>query len=379
MARGRARVSTGGSDQRLPEGDGGVPVPGLFAAVIGQPDAVAMLRACARAPVHAYLLRGSVPVTRVAARGFAAALLCPDGGCGRCDHCRRALSGSHPDLVMVERTGASLSVDDARRLIGISQRRPLESARQVLVVADVHLALRAAPALLKTVEEPPSSTVFVLLAEHVPPELVTVASRCAPVLFPPVPTAVVVEWLQGRGIVPEVAAAIAEGAGGDVYRAQLLAEDESYGARLALWRSIPSRLDGSGATVVELTSAALHATESALQPLQRRHADEMAALAAEAEMLGERGVPGRKDIVDRQHREERRWRTDELRAGLAVLARSYVDRLAGALANEGHSSSARGCAQAVDLVNEAAASFDHNPNETLLLEALLVRLGRIGG
>lgn len=371
------------SDAPTPAGpDSGaadVPVPALFSEVVGQPGAVAVLRAASRAPVHAYLFRGSGPSTRLAAQGFAAALLCPNGGCGRCEHCRRTLVGTHPDLVTVERTGASLSVDDARRLVGLSQRRPLEAHRQVLVVPDVHLATRAAPALLKTVEEPPPSTIFLLLAEDIPPELVTVASRCAEVLFPPVPTAVVVDWLTARGADPGTAVAIAEGAAGDIHRAALLAEDETYADRLELWRSIPTRLDGSGATVGELSSATLAATESALEPLRRRHADQLSDLDAEAKSLGEASVPGRKDIVDRQHREERRWRTDEIRAGLAVLARAYRARLAGALEPQARPSSAQGFARAVDLIDDAAASLDHNPNETLMLEALFVRLGRIGG
>src|SRR5271156_3457359 len=120
------------------------PVPALFDEVVGQPHAVAMLRAAARHPVHAYLFEGAPGSgTRVAARAFAAALLCPNGGCGECSVCRRTLAGIHPDLVMVERTGASLGVDEARRLIGLAQRRPFEADRQVLVVADVHLALRS--------------------------------------------------------------------------------------------------------------------------------------------------------------------------------------------------------------------------------------------
>jgi len=358
--------------------DDDLPVAELFAAVAGQPDAVATLRACARRPVHAYLLRGSVPGTRVAARSFAAALLCPRGGCGRCEHCRRALAGTHPDLVMIERTGAALSVDDARRLVTLAQRRPLEADRQVLVVADVHLATRSAPAFLKTVEEPPPSTVFVLLAEDVPPELVTMASRCVNVSFPPVPRAAVEDWLRAKGIDADRAARIADGAGGDLHRAQLLAEDGQFTERLDLWRSIPARLDGSGSTVSVLTTAVLEATESALGPLRSRHADELATLAADAEALGERAVTGRKDVVDRQHREERRWRNDELRAGLAVLARAYRDRLAGALGPDAHAVSPSAFAAAVDLIGASVASFEHNPNETLLLEALFVRLGQAG-
>ena len=71
----------------------------VFDRVVGQERAVAHLRAAVRAPVHAYLLVGP-PGTgrRTAALSLAAALLCPRGGCGECDVCRRVLAGSHPDV-----------------------------------------------------------------------------------------------------------------------------------------------------------------------------------------------------------------------------------------------------------------------------------------
>ena len=349
------------------------PAPALFADLVGQPAVVATLRAAARHPVHAYLFtgpRGSG--TRVAARAFAAALLCPDGGCGECWTCRRALAGTHPDLVSVERTGAALSIEDARRLVGLAQRRPFEAERQVLVVADVHLALRSAPALLKTVEEPPPSTYFVLLAEDVPNELVTVASRCVEVVFPPVPSAAVAEWLRGNGVAAEQAAIVAAGAGGDLDRARLLAHDSGYAARLELWRSIPARLNGDGSVAGGLARALLESIDGALGPLREQHAAALEELSAQAEALGERSVPGRKDVVDRQHREERRFRTDELRAGLGILARAYRDRLG---VGDALDAAALGrCGRAVELITDAAASLEHNPNETLLLESLLVRL-----
>src|SRR5271170_2470775 len=91
------------------------PVAALFDQVVGQPRAVTQLTAAARRPVHAYLLHGPPGSgKRAAARGLAAALLCPDGGCGQCNTCRRALAGTHPDLTMVERSGAALDVEEAR-------------------------------------------------------------------------------------------------------------------------------------------------------------------------------------------------------------------------------------------------------------------------
>lgn len=369
------------------------PAASLFAGVVGQERAVGALRSAARRPVHAYLFvgqPGSGP--RAAARGFAAALLCPDGGCGVCDVCRRALAGTHPDYVHVERTGAALDVDDARRLGALALRRPIEGARQVLVVADVHLALLSAPALLKTLEEPPSSTVFVLLANDVPPDLVTVASRCVEVSFPPVPIDAIAAWLAGRGMDPARARLVAEGAGGDVERARLLAEDPGFAERLALWRSIPSRLDGHGAVAGALAREVLSATDAALAPLRAEHESEMQVLEADAKSMGERSLPGRKDVLERHHREERRWRTEELRTGLGVLARVYRDRLADAVAPVGTATpsassagrplrpgEAKGYEAAVALVGDAAAALRRNAQETLLLEALFVRLGRLGG
>jgi DNA polymerase III subunit delta' len=359
------------------------PSMALFDAVPGQAPAVELLRAAARHPVHAYLFVGPAGAgPRSAARAFAAALLCPDGGCGICWTCQRALAGTHPDQVEMERTGAALDVEGARRLVNLAQRRPLEAARQVLVVPDVHLALRSAPALLKTVEEPPPSTVFVLVADDIPPELVTVASRCVEVSFPPVSSAVVAGWLESRGVDAERSRLVAEGAGGDLDRAQLLAEDPAYAARLAAWRSVPGRLDGSGATAGALARELLESLDGALEPLRAQHVAELQRLEAEAKAAGERGLPGRREITDRQRREERRWRTDELRAGLGVLARTYRDRLVDLVdqladTRRPRAVEARSEERAVALVGEAAAALVRNPQETLLLEALFVRLGKL--
>jgi DNA polymerase-3 subunit delta' len=353
------------------------PVRALFAEVVGQDVAVSTLRSSSRRPVHAYLFLGaSGSGVRPAARAFGAALLCPSGGCGRCETCRRTLAGTHPDLVMVERTGAALGVDDARRVALLAQRRPFEADRQVLVIADMHLAIRSAPALLKTVEEPPPATVFVLLCETVPPELVTIASRCAEVRFPALSASVIEEWLIAREVEPARARVVADGAGGDLERARLLAEDESFLARHDLWRSVPTRLSGDGSVTAGLARDLLAASEAAVAPLRERHAEELAALEAESESLGERSVPGRRDIVDRHHREERRWRTDEIRAGLGVLARAYRDRLASVLSSGNlQADQIERCRGATEAITAAAASLERNPNESLMLESLLVRLG----
>jgi len=368
-----------------PTEDTAPPVPELFAGVVGQPAAVRALRAAARRPVHAYLFLGPPGSGgQPAARGFAAALLCPFGGCGRCDTCRRALAGTHPDFVLLERTGASVGIDEARRLVTLAQRKPFEADRQILVVADVHLALRSAPALLKTVEEPPASTVFILLADDLPPELVTVASRCVEVAFPPLSNEVVRDWLVGQGTDELRAALVAEGAAGNLDRARLLTADDRYLDRLELWRSLPATLDGTGAVAGQLAKTLFDSIDAALAPLRAEHKAELAAVAEEAERMGEKGLPGKKEITDRHSREERRFRTDELIAGLAVLARAYRDRLVGAAtaapaAHRGIGTvPGRRDAEAVDRITKTAASLQRNPVELLALEGLLVRLGDDG-
>ncbi|GMA22108.1 hypothetical protein GCM10025862_41310 [Arsenicicoccus piscis] len=83
--------------------------------VIGQPQAVATLSAAASEPdamTHAWLLTGPPGSGRsVAARAFAAALQCPEHGCGHCRECRTALDGSHADVEVVATSGLSLTVE----------------------------------------------------------------------------------------------------------------------------------------------------------------------------------------------------------------------------------------------------------------------------
>jgi DNA polymerase III subunit delta' len=362
------------------------PLPALFAEVVGQDDAVAQLRAMASRPVHAYLLVGPPGLgQRSLVRGFAAALLCPEGGCGVCSTCRRTLAGVHPDLVEVDRSGPAVTVDDARRVVRLAQRRPLEARRQVVVVSELHLARLAAPVLLKTLEEPPGDTVFVLLADVIPPELVTVASRCVRIDLHPVSPETLARYLEGEGVEPDRARDLALAARGGVDRARLLAGDEGLAARRELWRALPTRLDGTGATVVTVAAELLASAEEGVDVLRARHRSELDTLAEQAESRGERGVPQRKEIEEGHRREERRWRTDELRAGLGILAAAYRDRLVTE-ATRAHAPGSgrpgervRALAGAVDAVEEVCVEMVRNPNEALMLEALLVRLSAVGG
>ncbi|HUQ40610.1 MAG TPA: hypothetical protein VM030_10690 [Acidimicrobiales bacterium] len=341
----------------------------LYADVVGQERAVAQLRASAAAPCHAYLLVGPAGSgKRAAALSFAAALLCRDGGCGACRDCVRVLSGSHPDVVLVQRVGASIQMGEAQQVARMATRSPVEGYRKVLVLDEFHLVDQAGPALLKTIEEPPATTFFVVLADHVPSELVTIASRCARIEFSPIASEVIVATLVADGTAPDVAAQVVVAAGGNLERARLLASDPGVAARMEAWRSVPERLDGTGSSVTRIADellALVTQVEAAL--LKERHEAEAAALEERARQFGERGQ-GRKDLEARQKRECRRLRVDELRLGLATLAASYRPRLTG------EPVAARQAVRATRAIAAAAESLIRNPSELLLMQGLLTRL-----
>ncbi len=258
-----------------------------YDAVVGQPRLVEQLSRAAVHPVHAYLFVGP-PGTgkRTAALAFAAHLLCPNGGDGTCRTCHQVLAAAHADVVVVERAGPFITVDQAHEITRMAARTPVEGRRKVLILVDFHLAEKAVPALLKTD--------------------------------------------------PEVA------------------------ARREMWASVPARLDSTGATVAALAADLLAMTQRAgADGLDARH-------RAERETSD---IPP-KELDERQRREQRRLRTDELRAGLATLAAAYRDRAVSA-------TSVRAQAHALEAaghVHAAAESLIRNPNEGLLLQALLVRL-----
>jgi DNA polymerase III subunit delta' len=339
-----------------------------WADLVGQDRAVAHLQAAVERPAHAYLLVGPEGSgKRAAARALAGALLAADDP-GEADrHLRLALAEQHPDLRVVEPQGATVRREEAEAMVRHASRSPVEGARKVVVgvgfeaMEDVAVGL-----LLKTVEEPPESTVFVLLTTEVTPELATVASRCVTIELQPVPPAVVAARLVAEGAAPARAEAVAAATGGDLARARLLATDERFATRLEALRAIPGRLDGTGARAAEIAAEIAALADDAQAPLDLRHQAEVAELTERIERYGQRGS-GRKELEDRHKREIRRHRAAELRAAFAALAGTYRDALVDA-----HRPDL--VVGAIARLDEAAVALDRYPNEALLLQALVVRL-----
>jgi DNA polymerase III subunit delta' len=342
----------------------------VLATIVGQPTVQALLTGAAEAPVHAFLFIGPAGSgKRSAAMSFGAALLCPNGGCGACRDCRLALLGEHPDVRIVERVGPFITTEQADDIIKMASRAPVEGSRKVLILDEFHLLRpEAAAKLLKTVEEPAASTVFIVIADDVTPELVTIASRCMRVEFRPLSNETVLTALLAEGVSPALAEPAALAAGGDLDRARLLAADPGLSARRAAFANVPRHLDGTGTIVISQVALLLSLIEEAAAPLAARHLSEIAEMDERIKAMGERGS-GKKQLEERHKRELRRHRTDEIRAGLVAIASTYRDAL---VAGAGRHATAYQAA--VVTVHASLEAMERNPNDTLQLQSLLLRL-----
>jgi DNA polymerase-3 subunit delta' len=180
-------------------------VTDVFDDLIGHRSVVDLLRSELRSPSQAYLFVGPSNTGKAsAARRFAAGLLCPDD-----PSCvRRVMRGTHPDAVLVEPQGRrAITVDQARHTVSQASLAPLEGVRKVFLFEEGGLMNdEAANALLKTLEEPTRSTIFLIVAESDDDLPETIASRCRSVVFGRVSEEEVTEGLVRLGIDRERAA-----------------------------------------------------------------------------------------------------------------------------------------------------------------------------
>jgi DNA polymerase-3 subunit delta' len=293
------------------------PVP-VLERIPGQERAMAFLRQAAGRPHHAYLLAGPEGGGKsLAARAFAAALLCTEGGCGVCRNCRLALEDKHPNQVVVEPEGRDIHVDTVRAEIWHpAYRTAPEPGRKVFVIREAdRLNPAAADVLLKVLEEPPAETVILLLSAR-PDELPeTVLSRCHVVTFLPLSERFVVETLTGEGADAGRAALAARLAGGNLGRARRLARDPDGLSFREVARDAVDLAGHGPAGSLEAADLVLAAAERYKKDLAEQLRDELAPF------LDDRGRPEdayRGAIRRMEERHKRQVRRAE---------RDYVDRV----------------------------------------------------
>jgi DNA polymerase-3 subunit delta' len=290
----------------------------VLARVPGQDAAMAFLSGAAERPHHAYVLAGPEGSGRsLAARAFAATLLCANGGCGECRDCRLALGDRHPNEFIVEPEGRDIHVETIRDDVWHpAYRTPPEPGRKVFVIREAdRLSPSAADTLLKVLEEPPADAVFLLLSAraHELPE--TIWSRCHVVTFTALSQSFVVEQLVSEGVPEDRARLAARLAGGNLGRARRMAvDDDGLAFRDAAIRAL-ELCSGGAAGALEAADTVLAAATDHKKGLSRELDDELAPF------LDEKGRP-EEAYRGSIRRIETRFQRRERRA-----ERDFVDRV----------------------------------------------------
>ena len=372
---------------------------GVFSRLVGQSAVVSELTAAATdsrgdsahsgasvgSMTHAWLFTGPPGSGRsVAALCFAAALQCTsDGspGCGQCRACTTTMAGTHGDVRRIIPQGLSIGVGEARDIVAAASRRPTTGRLQIVIIEDAdRLTEQAANALLKAVEEPPPSTVFLLCAPSVDPEdiSITLRSRCRHVaLVTPSADAIAGVLMDRDGLSEQEARWAASISGGHVGRARRLATDpetrdrRSRALGLARDAAVPARAYAAAEELVKSAEAeANHLTaernEIEVEELQIALGGGGTGRGAAGALRGAAGAL--KDLEKRQKSRETRAKRDALDRSLIDLATYFRDALMVA-----------GGADTVtlshpDMSEKAAAMAAHASAEGLLrcIEAVLV-------
>jgi DNA polymerase-3 subunit delta' len=322
----------------------------VFADLVGQERVVAELEQAVAAAAavlrgdpesgmtHAWLFTGPPGSGRsVAARAFAAALQCADGGCGACHQCHTALGGTHPDVDVVVPEGLHLVIREAREIVARSARAPSQGRWQVMLIEDAdRMEERTGNTLLKAIEEPPPRSVFLLCAPSPDDLLPTIRSRCRLLTLRIPPYDAVAVYLERRfGVDRSVAAFAARAAQAHVGRARRLAEDDEVRRRRREVLTLPTSVASVPACFGAAASLVDAAKEEASGITDERDSVETAALR---ESLGEvggrggvksRGAAGELSALDkRQKTRAKRTQRDVLDRAMLDLAAFYRDVLA---------------------------------------------------
>lgn len=378
----------------------------VWAELVGQDDAIAILSQAAastdsHAMTHAWLFTGPPGCGRSnAARAFAAALQCDDHGCGVCTSCRTVFSGAHPDLTVVNTEKLSIGVDQVRHLVGTAAMAPGVGRYQIIIVEDCdRITVQGADALLKSLEEPPATTVWLLCAPTPDDVIVTVRSRTRALgLHTPSVDDVAAVLARRDGVDPKLARRIAKASQGHIGWARALATDPEARRARETAIAIPERLTGITACLDAAQTLIDIADEQAKQRSERldaREIDELkdalgfdtkgvsSAQARKAikELEAEQAVRAtrfKRDALDRFLTELATWYRDVLTVQLCGPSEVTFERLINAetdrIVQAAGSGSPQRTLNQLDAIAATRRALGRNAAPNLALEALMITL-----
>lgn len=187
---------------------------------------------------HAYIIQGEEGSGKNMLAGiFSTAIQCEEQGiepCGKCQSCKQAVSGNHPDIRWITHEKASIGVDDIRlQLNNDIMVKPYSRPYKVYIIEEAEkMTEQAQNAMLKTMEEPPEYAVIVLLTVNAKRLLPTILSRCMVLSLRPVAGSAIEKLLVERyGIGPYLAKLSADFADGVPGRAISYASSEAFASQ----------------------------------------------------------------------------------------------------------------------------------------------------
>ena len=363
----------------------------VFEQILGQPRVREFLRASVATGrvTHAYLFTGPAGSNKTqSAYALAAALLCENAGCAACDVCARVSARKHPDVRYFAPEGAAgYLIEQVRDIVADTALAPIQASRKVYILDRVDLlGTAAANAFLKTLEEPPSDVVLILLGRTRESVLPTIVSRCSVVPFRHIPAAEASAILAQRtGAAPELAKIAIEACGGSITRGiEFLRSNERLAFRRDVLQAL-CRLDT--ADLWDVVGMAGQLVVSAKAPLDSVREANEARLAENADFLGKSAI---RQIEARNKRELSAKSAESFRQISAITASFLRDVLAVCaetpdlvinydVKEEVASIAARTSEPNVVRALEAVKAFDealvHNVSPETCLDAMLFEIG----
>jgi DNA polymerase-3 subunit delta' len=381
--------------------------PSVFDQLVGQRHITEILQGAVKAAqsgeesqemTHAWIFTGPPGSGRSsAAVAFAAALVCPTGGCGTCSTCHSAQTSGHPDVEIIRTEGLSIKIDEIRELLTRTSWAPSMGGWRVVVMEDAdRMTESAANALLKAIEEPGARTVWLLCAPTLHDILPTIRSRCRHLQLRTPSTHDVTEVLEKRdGITPAMADFAARVSQGHIGRARYIATNDHVRSNRAQVMKLPLQLNSIAAAFQAAQIMVDLATQEANTATDARDEAETAALA---EAYG-KGATGRgmatggskaiKELEKDQKSRATRAVRDGLDGALLDIATFYRDVMlvqSGAtdsiinidildeITAFAHKTPPHATVKKINAIMEARVNLSHNAAPLLTIEALMCRL-----